>query len=91
MKKIITLKLINNENKNSRILSSKVCITDSTVCSNGATDICLSTDLAGCSGTMTIDYCKYIDNAACAGSYDYCYYDFLACYYGLYDLCATDT
>ena len=81
MKKSITLKLINNEKRNVRILSAKACITDNAACSNGATDICQSLDYAGCYGIYTYDYCKYVDVASCSnGAFDRCEYDYVGCY-----------
>ena len=95
MKKSITLKLINNEKKDARILSAKSCTIDNAVCTGGATDICINVDYAGCYSYIIVgyDYCKYVDGAACMyyGAYDSCDYDHLACYNGAYDSCTIDT
>lgn len=70
-----TLKLINNERLDSKILSSKACATDShDVCTSGidiyacksyAYDHCYK-DYASCS-YQAYDYCSYKDNTACSG------------------------
>ena len=89
--KKVTLKLVNDEKKKARILSAKACVTDNADCGNGATDICLTLDIAGCYGNSSYDYCKYIDAAACMyGSYDYCDTDWSACHNHGNDICATD-
>ena len=81
MIKAVSLKLINDEKKKARILSAKACVTDNAACSNGATDVCMATDLAGCYGSGSYDYCKYLDAAACTyGAYDSCERDFAACH-----------
>ena len=93
MKKYITLKLINNEKKNSRVLSTQACTIDNAVCAGGATDICQSLDYAGCYGNSTYDYCKYVDTSSCApGKIDYCYYDYaFNCNERVLDQCIVDT
>ena len=91
MKYSITLKLINDEKKTTRILSAKMCVTDNGTCLNGATDICIAIDIKNCRGNATTDYCKYIDAAACSyGSLDYCDSDYQACNNGSNDICAID-
>ena len=80
MIKTVSLKLINDEKKKASILSAKACTIDDAVCKNGAVDICYSTDLAGCYGTGSYDYCKYLDAAAClAGATDTCLSDYDVC------------
>lgn len=92
MKKSITLKLINNERKNSRILSANSCSIDKAVCAIGATDICINEDYAGCYMQNTYDYCKYFDAAACSnGVSDTCEYDFNGCYGNSSDFCSYDS
>lgn len=44
IKQRVSLKLINNEKKNTRVLSLKVCITDNEKCLGGANDICFNLD-----------------------------------------------
>lgn len=87
MIKTVSLKLINDEKKKAKILSAKACTIDNAACSNGATDVCMTTDLAGCYGSGSYDYCKYFDAAACTyGSYDICEYDQAACHGGANDI-----
>lgn len=91
IKQRVSLKPINNEKKNTRVLSLKVCITDNEKCLGGANDICFNLDLSVCGGNASYDYCKYIDTVSCSGgSYDYCYYDYQACNNGSSDICVTD-
>lgn len=80
MIKTISLKLINDEKKKARILSAKACTTDNAECTEGAIDRCYGTDLAGCYGNGSYDYCKYIDAALClGGARDTCEYDYDMC------------
>ena len=86
MIKTVSLKLINDEKKKAKILSAKACTIDNAACSNGASDVCWEKDFAGCFGSGSYDYCKYLDAAACTyGSYDSCGYDYAACHGGVKD------
>ena len=77
MKTKKTIRLINNERMNRKVISSKGCDTSST-------DICVSEDFSNCL-IHSFDYCKSKDLAACYhDSDDYCASngDFHACTYG---------
>lgn len=75
--KRITLKLINDERKNKKILSAKACAGYyiDLPCGGNATDTCLAEDLFQCQYYAT-DYCKYIDQDYCSGKVsDSCAWD----------------
>ena len=74
MKNRIIIKLINNERKNLRVVSSKACYVASY-------DICQKEDFVQCGSTST-DICIK-DYAACTlGATDYCggTYDYYSCH-----------
>lgn len=93
MKKI-TLKLINDERKNKRILSAKACAGYyyDRSCSGGAQDVCISEDLYQCEN-YAYDYCKYIDQDICSGmqTRDICEWDYSDGTCSGNDYCYTDT
>lgn len=77
----IHLSLINNERRNTRVLSAKACgyyYLDTEPCYNGASDRCYQQDSSGCGGSQAIDECKYIDEESCYGykAHDYCSWDY---------------
>lgn len=78
----ITLKLINDERKERRLLSAKACslnYTDIEDCSSGfTTDSCKGRDFTSC--VNSYDYCKYIDGESCQSwhGFDYCEYDYVS-------------
>lgn len=78
MKKI-TLKLINDERKNKKILSAKACAGYyiDLSCGGGARDVCYGEDLFQCDN-FAYDYCKYVDNDTCSGANtrDMCEWDY---------------
>jgi len=52
---------------------------DTVSCDESSTDICLTTDEAGCI-VLSYDYCTMYDSARCSyGATDWCDYDYKGC------------
>lgn len=71
------IKLINNERKSTKLVSSKAC---------SSTDLCPRLDFAMCT-VNSYDHCIKADYAGCTNnSYDYCGWDYDACHSGNNDI-----